>query len=222
MKKDYLFIVVALMMGLFSCEKTEKTSDIDSLSKNLYFSCKVNNRDIFLRESFGSGSFCKRFYEFDLNEKDSFLLGHFQDFADGGFKIWFSKKLLLDTAFNYVNYIFNPDIDLKAQIFQTGSRDFPEILYGQEGIFIEYNEAVEIHDDIDYIRNWTSYLKAYPDDESNIIVDMFQNNSSCEIVNYKKVGESGVYIEAVFNCILYDDQSGDTLILSDGNLKCIF
>lgn len=223
MKNNYSFILVALLLiVLFSCEKTENESNSDIDIDSLYFSCKVNGTDFLVNSSFGFGSICQRLYKLNNNKKDTFILGHFQEFSEGTFKIGFSKKFLLDTTFNFIDYNFNPNFDLKEQILQPGVKDISEILYNQEGFFIEYQEALQTDQNIDYYRIWTSYLKTYPEDELNTIVDKFQNNSSCEIVNLKKVGESGLYIEAVFNCILYDIPSGDTLELTEGNLKCIF
>ncbi len=220
MKKYSLIPGALLLMLLFSCEKTENSSEINS--DTLYLSCKVNGIDFLVHSQTGFGSMYKRLYKIDRSDKDSFLIGHFQEFSEGAFRIGFIEKLLLDTTFSFIDYNLTPDVIIKEQIFQPGSKVFSGILQGQEGFFIEYKETLKNEYDIEYFQNWTSYLKTYPDDALNIPVADFQPGSSCEIVHVNEVGECGFYLDVVFNCILYNTFTGDTLRLTEGKLKTIF
>jgi len=226
MKKIYPFFIATIVsIMLFSCRKEESNvipPPNESLSSDsLYFSCTVGGRNLELHSLNGLGSFSQRLSKLQGANQDSFIIANYLEFENGNIRIGFSKKLLADTSTALFHYFVEPHLEIKRQVLEQSEKQIPEILRYQEGFFVEYT-GTKRSDSIGDSRKWTSYLKMDNDDTLLTTVDQFQNNSSCSITKSVQVSDALVYIEATFNCTLYDVGTGDTLRLTGGILKAKF
>lgn len=221
------YLAILLIISLFSCEKTHEGNETENFTSEelmgFLFSCKINETEITSKFFSGAGTFTQQLFKINDSDKDSFILGEYITLANGKILIGFSKKMLLDQSFSLIDYNISPEKypDIKEQLFTIGPKRFSEIWNFDEGFFINYTENDKSFDAADD-NEWRSYLKVNPGDESVFKGNTFQENSLCEILEVSKYGEHAVYIEAAFNCLLYHYQTGDTLKLTDGVLKCIF
>lgn len=236
MLKRLTFLTMLLIIFIVSCRKnddtelTDKKIPIDSI----YFTCKINNKLIEFKSpsaKFSSWSKAvKRLYKLKNNTKDSVIIEYTQEYHDDNYIIGFrfSNSFIVDT----LNILWDAP-NVKEYLYKKGTIPFQFLTldFGLDEITPKYcGFKIYIYDRLNYI-NYSSNIDYRQHANTNKYVD-FVDKSLFQITNSFRLDSiknsiadisDNWFIEANFNCNLYDISDTNKIVfLSGGILKGCF